>query len=70
MPVTRTAIERSVVANWKALPYQAHCGCATCGRQTYCCGTNPDSRVCVVCFEFEHGERPPNYRRRALVPEG
>ena len=58
---------------WRALPYQAFGACATCGAShtesgtpLFLAGRNIDSRVCIVCFEFEHDCKAPNYRRRRL----
>jgi hypothetical protein len=53
-----------VVDAWRALPYQGRTFCQTCGEPAFCAGLNPDSRVCVGCFEFAHSCRAPNYRRR------
>jgi hypothetical protein len=49
---------------WQALPYHGFTACATCGEFRNCCGVNTESRVCINCFEFEHDEKAPNYRRR------
>lgn len=59
-----TMLELTTRSQWSALPYQAHTACATCGAHGYCCGLNPESRVCVDCFDVEHAGRAPNYRRR------
>ena len=62
--MTGTATSRLVLDAWRALPYQGHTFCKTCGEPAYCAGLNPDSRVCLGCFEFSHSCRAPNYRRR------
>ena len=63
---TTASFEQHTRFEWRALPYQGHGLCANpaCRRLTYCCGANPQSRICLVCFEFEFGCRAPNFNRR------
>lgn len=58
--------EEFVIALWRDLPYHGFGICANpeCGEARFCCGRNTDSRVCLICFEFEFDCKAPNYRRR------
>lgn len=60
----RLTNEAAVTAQWRSLPYHGFGICPGCGRSRYGCGPNPQSRVCLVCFEFEFNCKPPNFRRR------
>jgi len=54
-----TAIEQQVRDLWQYGGYHGHTFCAYCGQDAYCCGLNPESRICVTCFEFEFNSRLP-----------
>jgi hypothetical protein len=61
-----TTLEQHVIDAWKGLPYHGFGICANpdCGRPAYCCGKNPLSRVCLVCFEFAYDMTAPTHVRR------
>ena len=53
-----------LLAEWRALPFAATCGCASCKLEERCHGRNPSSRICLTCFVFVFRGKAPNMRRR------
>lgn len=60
-----TETETRVTLEWKALPYHGYTGCFGCGQHRHCCGVTPETRVCLICFEFTFNCRAPRRRRAA-----
>jgi hypothetical protein len=56
-------LERKVYTAWSALPYHGYTACMSCSRMANCCGTSPETRVCLVCFEFKFNCVAPRRRR-------
>ena len=63
---TTASFAEEVTYQWRALSYHGFGICANpaCRRPAHCCGINPQSRICLGCFEFEYGCRAPNLNRR------
>lgn len=57
-------LEGAVRVAFSCGEYAGFCACAHCGHMTYCHGTNPESRICLDCFEFVFGCTFPNFKRR------
>lgn len=62
-----TTLEAPTRNLWISLAYHGYGVCANpdCKHVAHLCGVNPDSRVCLPCFEFVYRQTAPNMRRRS-----
>jgi len=75
-PRARTAAEAAVwrmftdvgKAGYQAIACCANPRCETPGMNVMTCGTKPDTRICIACFEFDFDcKHPSRAKLRGLI---